>query len=91
MNQEKEKGIRRKMDKLLLGVIVGGAVGSILGITFAPQSGKKTRQEIIKKTEEMGQKISGVMENIAQGKCSESAEKNGFWHILNRIFCRRKK
>lgn len=30
--------------KILTGVIVGGAVGSILGITLAPKKGKESRE-----------------------------------------------
>jgi gas vesicle protein len=33
-------------------VLVGGLIGAALGILFAPKSGKETREDIAKKTEE---------------------------------------
>ncbi len=36
----------KKRDKFIAGTIVGGAVGSILAIMFAPKSGKETREDI---------------------------------------------
>lgn len=35
--------------KFLVGTIVGGAVGSVLGLLLAPQSGKQTRATIARK------------------------------------------
>jgi gas vesicle protein len=35
--------------KFLVGTIVGGAVGSVVGILVAPKSGKQTRSDIAKK------------------------------------------
>ena len=87
MEQQKKKGIRQKMDKLLLGIIVGGAVGSIL----APKSGKETRQAIRKKTGEVRQKISNTKEEKTKKHCSENNKKKGFWYVLNRIFCHQRK
>lgn len=39
---------RSKIDKLIKGIIIGGAIGSVVGITLAPKSGKETRQDIQK-------------------------------------------
>ncbi len=36
----------KKLDKLIKGLIVGGAIGSVIGITLAPKSGKETRNII---------------------------------------------
>jgi len=36
----------KKRDKIIVGTVLGGAIGSVLGLLFAPQAGKKTRQEI---------------------------------------------
>jgi len=41
----------REVD-FLKGVLVGGLIGAALGILFAPKSGKETREDIAKKTEE---------------------------------------
>lgn len=36
----------KRRDKIIVGTVLGGAIGSVLGLLFAPQAGKKTRQEI---------------------------------------------
>lgn len=43
---EKKKS---KIDKLVMGAIVGGAIGSIIGMSIAPQKGKDTREYIAQK------------------------------------------
>ena len=45
--------VGRKVFKILTGVIVGGAIGSILGITLAPKKGKETREYLRDKSMEM--------------------------------------
>ena len=49
----KKKKVGKGMFKVLTGFIVGGAIGSILGLTLAPQSGKDTRKAIRDKSLEM--------------------------------------
>jgi len=83
--QKSKKGVKKTLDKLLLGVVIGGAVGSILGVTLAPKSGKETRKMISQKSSKTWQKISRVIEE----KGADS-EKKGFWHTLNRWFVRKK-
>lgn len=39
----KKRKIARKSLKLLSGLVIGSAVGSILGLTLAPKKGKVTR------------------------------------------------
>lgn len=46
--------------KLLAGILIGGAIGSILGLALSPNDGKKNRKLIKEKAEEaakLGQKI----------------------------------
>ena len=45
--------VGKKIFKILTGVVVGGAIGSILGLTFAPKKGKETRQYLRDKSLEM--------------------------------------
>lgn len=45
-NQEPEKKEKRIWDKVLMGAIIGGAIGSVLGATIAPKKGKETRKEL---------------------------------------------
>lgn len=47
-----EKKISRQIDKLIMGIILGGAIGSVVGLTFAPRKGKETREILKKKGEE---------------------------------------
>jgi len=37
----------------LKGLVIGGLVGAVVGILYAPKSGKETREEIGKKAEEL--------------------------------------
>ncbi|MFA5182879.1 MAG: YtxH domain-containing protein [Syntrophales bacterium] len=37
----------------LKGLVIGGLVGAVIGILYAPKSGKETREEIGKKAEEL--------------------------------------
>jgi gas vesicle protein len=53
--------IQKKGDKamgearydLVKGLVIGGAIGAVAGILFAPKSGKETREDIARKTEEV--------------------------------------
>jgi gas vesicle protein len=48
------------MGKLLAGLLIGGAIGSVLGLALAPHDGKKNRKIMQEKAEEaakLGQKI----------------------------------
>ena len=35
------------------GLIIGGLIGAVIGILYAPKSGKETREDIARKTEEL--------------------------------------
>ncbi len=47
MTPEKEQ--KRKRRSLITGIIVGGAVGSVLSLLFAPDKGEKTRDKVKRK------------------------------------------
>lgn len=49
----KKPKVTRKIFKILTGVIVGSAVGSILGLTLAPKKGAETRKAIRDKSMEI--------------------------------------
>ena len=42
---------------LLKGLLVGGLIGIVLGMLFAPKSGKETREDITRRTEELLTKV----------------------------------
>lgn len=44
-----DKGKKQStLDKVIFGLLIGGAIGSVLGLTVAPDKGKSTRKEIKK-------------------------------------------
>jgi len=49
----KKKKVGKGIFRILTGVIVGGAIGSILGLTLAPNKGKDTRKAIRDRSLEM--------------------------------------
>lgn len=49
---EEPQKIGKKLDKLVMGIILGGAIGSVLGLTLAPRKGKEMRKLIKEKGQE---------------------------------------
>ena len=49
----KNRKVGKGLFKILTGMIVGGAIGSILGLTLAPRKGKDTRKAIRDKSLDM--------------------------------------
>ncbi len=48
-----EKKVTKTLFKILTGMVVGGAIGSILGLTLAPKKGSETREYLREKSLEM--------------------------------------
>jgi gas vesicle protein len=57
-----------KTSDFLKGVLVGGLIGAAIGILFAPKSGKETREDIARKTDEIMKK--------AKEECDLALEKS---------------
>ena len=53
---EKKRNILGRFFRFLTAVIVGGAIGSILGLTLAPKRGQETREFLRDQGEELYQK-----------------------------------
>jgi len=49
---DKKKSKENNVDKIIMGVIIGGAIGSVLGVSMAPKKGKETREIITNKAKE---------------------------------------
>ncbi|MBP6085280.1 YtxH domain-containing protein [Candidatus Gracilibacteria bacterium] len=60
----------KKRDKFIAGTIVGGAVGSILAIMFAPKSGKETRADIKASSQKLYQQGSTFTEEFKKSSKS---------------------
>ncbi len=45
--------IGRSIFKILTGVVIGSAIGSILGLTLAPKPGEETRKDLVDKSMEL--------------------------------------
>ncbi len=41
-----DKDKKKIWDKVLMGAVIGGAIGSVLGASIAPKKGKETRDEL---------------------------------------------
>lgn len=62
---ENKKGkIRWTLDKLVMGVIIGGAIGSVLGMAFAPRKGKETRKFLKEKGKELAENAKRESKNL---------------------------
>jgi len=76
----------KKRDKVIIGTVLGGAIGSVLGVLFAPQSGKKTRKNLkdikTKVYDEHGEQIEMVQEK------SKSLAKKLLRAVKNKIAAR---
>ena len=78
----KKPKVGKKLFKLLTGVVVGGAIGSILGLTLAPKKGRETRRMLRDKSLEM------FLEGKAQIK--EGKKVNFFKRFLIKLFTPKK-
>jgi len=59
--------------KFLAGFMLGGAVGAVLGILLAPQSGEDTREFIAEKSEEVYKNTEESLKEL-QGKANDVIE-----------------
>ncbi len=59
---------KSKLDKLIMGAIVGGAVGSVIGMSIAPKKGSETREIIAQKGKELIKKGQESLEKLSDAK-----------------------
>ncbi|MDX9745733.1 MAG: YtxH domain-containing protein [Syntrophales bacterium] len=55
-----------KNSDFLRGVIIGGVIGAVIGILFAPKSGRETREDIVRKTDEIVKKAKDEYEGALE-------------------------
>jgi gas vesicle protein len=58
-----------QIEGFVKGIILGGVIGAAIGILFAPQSGRKTREEITGKAEELLTKAKKEYEVSLKKSC----------------------
>lgn len=78
---KKEQEVNKKQkyfDKLVMGMVLGGAIGSVLGLGLAPKKGKETREIIAKKSTEIFNEIKGGVQEMANKK-----ENRGIFQKIN--------
>lgn len=68
------------MDKLVTGLIVGGAVGSVVGMALSPKSGKENRKAVKEKAEHA---LDEVREYIEQDNKKPKKKKGLIGRILS--------
>jgi gas vesicle protein len=61
-----EKRQKAKIDKLVMGAIIGVAVGSVVGMAMAPKKGTETRKIIAEKGKEAFEKGKEISHSIFQ-------------------------
>ena len=67
MSRERNSGI-------VLGILAGAAIGSLLGVLFAPEKGVETRRKLRRKAEDFRDGALEHYEKIS-GKVKQGAEK----------------
>lgn len=76
-----------KNNKILLALGIGVAVGSILGVLFAPDKGAETRKKIANTSEELSNKIKNRFtkgkESMDSIKASMRASVDGLEDIMS--------
>jgi gas vesicle protein len=53
-------------DSFFKGLLLGGLIGAVAGILFAPKTGRELRQEISEETEKWVDKIKSDLENAKE-------------------------
>lgn len=81
MSEKKKK--EGRFSKLILGMVVGGAVGSVVGVTL---SDKERRKKIKEKSLNVFHSGKDMFEKYTKKQAKKSEEKKSIWHVLNRFF-----
>lgn len=62
MSDKKDK--KGKLDKVIMGAIIGGAIGSVLGASIAPKEGKETRKELVETAKKVTEKSITIFQKV---------------------------
>jgi len=69
--QKDIKKAGKKFDKILMGVVIGGAIGSVLGMALSPKTGKENREIAKQKAGELWEKAEKATEEFVSKKEKE--------------------
>lgn len=59
-----------KSGKTLLGFIVGGAVGTVVGLLIAPEKGERMRRRLAFQLDNLADRFGALVQDISQGDYS---------------------
>ena len=87
--KEKSEQPKKKstIDKLIMGAIVGGAIGSVVGMNLAPKKGKETREYLTQKGKEIGSKIQNEISSTQK----PGSRPKFFSRLKNKFFPKKEK
>jgi gas vesicle protein len=74
----KDKKVKKKKtiwDKILLGAVIGGAIGSVLGAGSAPKKGKELREELVGAAKDAGKKSIKMFSKVKELAKKEKEKK----------------
>lgn len=74
MEEKKKKS--RIFDKVLMGAIIGGAIGSVVGASISPKKGKETRKKIVDVAKQATKKSVNIFKKIKQFILRRKDEQN---------------
>ena len=60
-----------KSSNIITGVLIGAAAGTILGILFAPEKGKDTREKLRRKGADLKDNLKGRINDLVDGIADE--------------------
>lgn len=63
--KQEPKKKQSSLDKILMGMVVGGAIGSVLGIGLAPKKGADTRKQIGKQAGKLFESAKEIVSETA--------------------------
>jgi gas vesicle protein len=63
-----------KQTNTLLGLVSGLAIGGLMGVLFAPKSGKETREDISDKAKELAEKAAQTKDELTAKLAEVSAQ-----------------
>lgn len=64
--EEENSKKKHALDKIFMGAVIGGAIGSVLGASIAPKKGKETRREIVEAVKNTGKGAKKLFQKLKE-------------------------